>query len=80
MVYCSVIGCKSRSERKEENITFHSFPSNPIVRAKWICFTERKDWEPTFNNRICSRHFKPNCIRRTNSSTWLVKDSVPKLL
>ncbi|KAL0829784.1 hypothetical protein ABMA28_003267 [Loxostege sticticalis] len=80
MVHCCVSGCKSRSERKTENITFHTFPKNDMaVRQLWIQATGRQNWEPTKFTRICSRHFEENCFRKTQNMTFLNAYSVPTL-
>jgi hypothetical protein len=47
--YCCVPLCKTKG-----SAGFHSFPSNPALRAKWqnICQVSKA------NSRICHRHFK----------------------
>ncbi|XP_037295087.1 uncharacterized protein LOC115456290 isoform X2 [Manduca sexta] len=79
MVHCSVIGCKSRSERKIENITFHSFPRDPETRHTWIQATGRSNWEPKKYDSICSRHFLGTCFRKTKCKVYLNTFSVPTI-
>ncbi|CAH2108786.1 unnamed protein product [Euphydryas editha] len=79
MVHCCVIGCNSRSERKLENITFHSFTKDTTLRDSWITSTGRRNWTPGKNTRICSKHFTENCFKRTQRMTFLNASSVPTL-
>ncbi|XP_026743975.1 uncharacterized protein LOC113505464 isoform X2 [Trichoplusia ni] len=80
MVQCSVVGCKSRSERKMENITFHVFPKALILREIWIRATGRQNWQPQLHSRICSIHFERNLFRKTAHRVYLDKFPVPKFL
>ena len=34
-----------------------TFPNDQDLKKKWILMIRRKDWEPTRNSRVCSRHF-----------------------
>ena len=42
----------------DARITFHSFPQDETVRAKWIRAISRKDFVPTKHSRVCSLHFR----------------------
>ncbi|XP_047517496.1 epidermal growth factor receptor substrate 15 homolog isoform X3 [Pieris napi] len=77
MVNCSIIGCKSYSERKEPNITFHRFPNEPYFKNKWTECTGRLNWHPTQNARICSRHFGINCFQKKKSKMFLQPRAIP---
>ena len=60
MVRCSVLGCGQESTPGSEGISFHKFPSMDPPRNAWIYFCGRpKEWEPTKNSVICSKHFTP---------------------
>ncbi|CAG4948594.1 unnamed protein product [Colias eurytheme] len=76
MVGCSVLGCKSRSERKIEGITFHTFPSN-IDKKKWLDATGRENWLPTKYSKICSIHFDDDSLLYKNKRVQLKPHSVP---
>ncbi|KAL4718703.1 hypothetical protein ACJJTC_011322, partial [Scirpophaga incertulas] len=79
MVNCCVIGCKSRSERKEPNITFHRFPNQPTLRNKWTECTGRVQWHPSQHSRICSRHFESRCFQLKKKGTFLRQSVIPTL-
>ena len=57
---CCAFGCKSgyaSQDATDVRITFHSFPRDEELRAKWIRANPRKDFTPTNNSRMCSLHF-----------------------
>lgn len=64
MPCCSVYGCRSRQDDKnnrENGIFFHRFPNrnnSPKRFAKWLEYCKRKAFNPTSNSRVCSKHFK----------------------
>ncbi|XP_047522728.1 uncharacterized protein LOC125061366 isoform X3 [Pieris napi] len=78
MVGCSVLGCKSRSERKLHEITFHLFPSNPEIKIKWLEATGRNNWHPTKFSRICSLHFNGASFVYKGKKVQLKPYSVPE--
>ncbi|KAL4720758.1 hypothetical protein ACJJTC_004998 [Scirpophaga incertulas] len=67
----SILGCKSRSERKISGITFHSFPSDPEIRIKWIDATGRENWQPKHSSKLCSIHFDPDTFINMEKLTHL---------
>ncbi|XP_063834368.1 THAP domain-containing protein 1-like [Ostrinia nubilalis] len=79
MVNCCIIGCKSRSERKEPNITFHRFPNEPSLRNKWTECTGRVHWHPSQHSRICSRHFESRCFQAKKKGIFLRQSAKPTL-
>jgi len=57
---CSMYGCKSGYDSQDATglrITFHSFPQDEELRAKWIRANPQKDFTPTNNSRMCSLRF-----------------------
>jgi len=68
---CSVSGCKSGydSQTTDENVTFHTYPTNPEMRQKWIRANPRKDFLPTKHSRVCSLHFLPSDFTYVRSDT-----------
>jgi len=74
---CSAIGCENTIDIKRKpaaqvelekvmKITFHSFPSDPVRRAKWIRILKLEDKTITNRSRLCSLHFKERYIDRTS--------------
>ncbi|GFT14428.1 THAP-type domain-containing protein [Nephila pilipes] len=64
MVFCCVPLCGIDSYRSDPSISFHEFPSNPDLAAKWIkqinsaVTTKQKPmWFPRGRPVICSKHF-----------------------
>lgn len=57
-VKCSVPLC-SGSSRLNSKVSFHSFPVDPEVRARWLTKIGRDSLTPSENTRVCSRHFRP---------------------
>jgi hypothetical protein len=58
---CCAFGCKSGydSQTTATDVAFHSFPTDPELREKWIRANPRKAFKPTKNSKICSLHFQP---------------------
>jgi len=95
---CCAYGCKSGYDSQDATglrITFHSFPRDEELRAKWIRANPRKDFTSTNNSRMCSLHFaesdfvEQHCdsnqsrYRSFNSPQlqrrYLKKDAVPSI-
>ena len=58
MPTCVVLGCHSGSGREEKKYQLESFPKSEEFKQKWIEKINRKDFEPSFNSRICFKHFR----------------------
>ncbi|XP_043245634.1 uncharacterized protein LOC122393536 isoform X1 [Amphibalanus amphitrite] len=58
MVNCCVPGCTNRSGDKNK-YAFYRFPSNKLIRQRYIRAIRRENFTPTEHTRICSWHF-PN--------------------
>jgi len=72
MVYKhSAYGCKSGydSQVADDNVTFHTFPTDPEIRDKWIRANPRNDFVPTKYSRLCSLHFQPSDFIHVRSDT-----------
>lgn len=55
---CCVKSCGALSFFSSE-ISFHSFPKNPDIKAQWIDFCSQPDnWVPTKYSKICAKHFQ----------------------
>ena len=80
---CSVVGCKSGYLNGPTSPRFR-FPSTSLfeLRAKWILFLNRPDYEITANSRICADHFEAQYIKVNESRTRLVpfsQDPIPTI-
>ncbi|XP_044749195.1 THAP domain-containing protein 2-like isoform X2 [Coccinella septempunctata] len=53
---CAAINCTKRF-KKGENIKFHKFPKDEVLRKKWLLAVRRKDFIPKDSSLICSKHF-----------------------
>lgn len=82
--------CKNTSYT--EGIRMHQFPTDPVIRGKWVKFVQRnrKDFaEPISKySALCSAHFEESCYTRRfsfhleemeniNMNRVLIKGSVP---
>lgn len=57
---CSAYGC-SESDDSSKRLHFYRFPNrekSPNRHKKWIDFCKRKNFKPSKNSRLCSKHFK----------------------
>ncbi|XP_045508936.1 uncharacterized protein LOC123704592 isoform X1 [Colias croceus] len=79
MVRCSVLECKSDSEMKLPDLSFHSFPVNDDLRMRWIEATGRPNWTPKKFSKLCSKHFAANDIFKKKKVTVLHPNAVPML-
>ncbi|KAK9870565.1 hypothetical protein WA026_008124 [Henosepilachna vigintioctopunctata] len=62
-------------------ITYHSFPRDPILRAKWIKATGRLNWVPVNGKSyICSDHFRESDYQIENGSRSLENVEMPQQL
>ena len=60
---CTAFGCKSgdykHTDKNRPKITFHSYPTDKELIAKWIKANPREGFEPSKHSRLCSLHFQP---------------------
>lgn len=54
--YWLAVGCNS-SQRSTEKLHIYRIPKVNDRRDKWIAAISRKNWTPTDNDRLCSKHF-----------------------
>lgn len=82
------ISCKNTTYTP--GVKMHQFPSDPIVRRKWIKFVQRhrKDFDEPLSKytSLCSAHFEESCYERkypgilgeeNTMKSNLIKGSVP---
>ena len=55
-LHCCVPLC-ANSSRYNSEISFHRFPVDPEVRARWLTQIRRDNFSPLQSTRVCSRHF-----------------------
>ena len=53
---CCVPGCYTNT-KKNRSLSFHQFPKELHTRKKWINAIKRKDFVPSKQHRVCSKHF-----------------------
>ncbi|XP_020279325.1 THAP domain-containing protein 1-like [Pseudomyrmex gracilis] len=91
VVYCFIEGCKSTKyksvkEKCKKVLTFFGFPTNSILREKWIQALINSGHKKehvariTKCSRICSLHFAQDCIETIGFSSGRLKpNSVPTI-
>ncbi|XP_060808364.1 zinc finger protein 708 [Amyelois transitella] len=80
---CCVSNCKndSRHISKSQGITFHVFPTDPLLRAAWLCALNKKSWEPKDRSTVCSEHFLCEDLYETKNGMRKVRiTAVPVVL
>ena len=75
-MYCPVYGCNSDFKKNSDRLGFFAFPSEKnqtekIRRKRWINFCKRKNFKPTNNTRLCSRHFSDDSFVPSHSPALL---------
>ncbi|XP_069979027.1 myb-like protein X isoform X3 [Penaeus vannamei] len=77
-VTCAAENCSNIYQRGN-NITFHCFPKNKMLREKWVKATQRKDWKPTQYSKLCSDHFLLSDFRLFTNRRELMCSAVPSI-
>lgn len=52
---------------------------DPKRLALWVHKMHVKDWSPTKNDKLCSRHFDQNLFYTIGTTTCLLDDAVPTI-
>ncbi|XP_045507080.1 THAP domain-containing protein 1-like [Colias croceus] len=79
MPSCVFKHCKnsSQNQKKEDGISFHRFPRDPVTRNDWVSIIRksRQDdyWRPSKYCVVCSSHFKVEQFYYTEKGRRLVK-------
>ncbi|KAM3613126.1 uncharacterized protein V6R79_020862 [Siganus canaliculatus] len=58
-LHCCVPLCTVSSCYNNE-VSFHSFPIDSVVRTQWLQKIRRDNFTPTKSTRVCCRHFEPD--------------------
>ena len=72
--------CKNTSY--SPGITMHQFPSDPVLRRKWVKFVQRHRHDfhdPSKYASLCSVHFEESCFTRRLSTLPGEEDSNVKM-
>lgn len=76
---CSAFNCTARLE-KGQNLKFHSFPKDEILRDQWIKAVGRIDFNPSSCSKICSNHFHHHdYFINVHGSKTLKKGAIPSI-
>ncbi|XP_031428374.1 uncharacterized protein zgc:163143 [Clupea harengus] len=74
---CIAYNCRSK---REKGVGFHRFPhNNPKLLKLWIAKLKWKDWTPSLNTLICSKHFEEKYLNRTGWRPRLRPGAVPTI-
>ncbi len=77
--HCCVPHC-SASGLYNSHLSFHRFPKNTSLRARWLHKIRRAGFSVTPHTKVCSRHFQDNEINTTaKGRRVLAAGSVPSL-
>ena len=59
---CKAIGCTNLATEanRKKGISFHKFPKNPEIRAKWANALHRENYVPKDHHVLCSEHLDPS--------------------
>ncbi|XP_066432204.1 THAP domain-containing protein 2-like [Eleutherodactylus coqui] len=75
---CAAFGCSNNSKR-DNQVTFHRFPSNPERRKQWLNLVNRENFSPSLHTFLCSKHFEESCFDRTGQTVRLRTNAVPTI-
>ncbi|KAG5279745.1 hypothetical protein AALO_G00081140 [Alosa alosa] len=76
-VSCIAYNCRSK---REKGVGFHRFPhENPKLLKLWIAKLKWKDWTPSPNTMICSKHFEAKDVDVTGFRPRLRPGAVPTI-
>ena len=84
-VTCWAYGCTNHSMKVDcinRKVSYHKFPhSNKSLMKEWMVKLKRDDKKPTFQTRICSDHFEPECFtfQKTTNHRRLKANSIPTI-
>ena len=64
MVNCCVVGCPNSSSvtKLDDKVSYVGFPKVGEWLAKFLHAVKRKDKVNTATEKICTRHFTPDCL------------------
>ena len=71
MPSCVVFGCKTgynSNKGKVDSYQFFRFPTAPKWNEKWCDQINRTNFQPSFQSRVCSKHFTPNSFLKDHEN------------
>ena len=67
---CVALNCKTGyGNSTAENVSLHRLPKNEDVKKEWLKRLSRKDFSPSENSRVCSKHFTTDCFVTTSGDS-----------
>ncbi|KAJ1527486.1 hypothetical protein ONE63_007459 [Megalurothrips usitatus] len=79
MAKCSAPNCLNSQKRDSLEYSFHEFPHDSDLRARWIANIGRPNWTPGRRSMICSSHFEKSQLKRKGQHNHLLEGAVPTL-
>ena len=69
MPHCVAYGCtpkaRAAAQAKGENISYHKFPEDKVVRKAWIAKIKREKFVISKQSRVCSLHLTTESLLRS---------------
>ena len=63
---CCVVECHW-NYAGSDLVPVFSFPGDEDMKRRWMLFVNRKDWQPTSFEVICTKHFEKKFFRKGES-------------
>ncbi|XP_039626432.1 THAP domain-containing protein 6-like [Polypterus senegalus] len=78
---CAAYGCKARRnlQTRKEGITFHKFPTDPILKKTWESALGRERFSASSSTVLCSQHFEEADVDRTGQIVRIREGAVPSV-
>ncbi|KAL7826662.1 hypothetical protein AOLI_G00318710 [Acnodon oligacanthus] len=78
---CAAFQCMTRRsiQTREKGITFHKFPSDPVLKKKWELAVRRDSFIASPSTVLCSQHFTEDDFDRTGQTVRLRDGAVPSV-
>ncbi|XP_063048262.1 uncharacterized protein LOC134441785 [Engraulis encrasicolus] len=77
-VSCIAYNCTTK--KRDNRVGFHRFPhDNPKLLKIWIAKCRWKNWEPSPNTMICTKHFEDKYVNCNGQRPRLSKGAIPTI-
>ncbi|KAH8294683.1 hypothetical protein KR018_001487 [Drosophila ironensis] len=67
---CIVEHCHENGH--QDSRSMFKFPTNPVIRLKWLENIGISKDSNVYNRRVCRRHFEPQCFGKAKLFSWAV--------